>query len=335
MRAHGQSALSATALNLRNGHNREHDRPMNVFAAAPERLCLACDARDPIRSDEPLWPLGWHCPACGRRVAERAGIPMFAPELADTISGFDPAAFATLIEIEATHFWFVARNELIVGLANRFFPSATRYLEIGCGNGAVLGALAGSRAWERLAGSDLHPAGLEHARTRLPREVELVQMDARAIPAVNAFDLTGAFDVVEHVADDEAVLQGLRRATATGGGTIIAVPQHPLLWSRADEIGHHQRRYRLGELEVKLEHNGFNVLFSSSFTAVLLPLLAANRLKARVIPGRADCDIEHEIAPGPWLNGALTTILRAEVRLTLAGLRWPIGGSRVVVARAV
>jgi SAM-dependent methyltransferase len=260
---------------------------------------------------------------------------MFAPELADTVSGFDPASFATLIDIETTHFWFVARNELIVGLANRFFPSATRYLEIGCGNGMVLSALAASRAWERLVGSDLHLAGLKHARTRLPHEVELVQMDARAIPAVNAFDLTGAFDVVEHVAEDEALLQGLRRATAVGGGTIIAVPQHPLLWSRADEIGHHQRRYRLGELEVKLKRNGFNVLFSSSFTAVLLPLLAANRLKARVIPGRADCDIEHEIAPGPWLNGALTAILRAEVRLTLAGLRWPIGGSRVVVARAV
>jgi hypothetical protein len=32
----------------------------------------------------------------------------------------------------------VARKELIVGLANLFFPNATRYLEIGCGNGAVL-----------------------------------------------------------------------------------------------------------------------------------------------------------------------------------------------------
>jgi SAM-dependent methyltransferase len=308
---------------------------MTLGTTTPERLCLACGARDPILSGEALWPLGRRCRACGHAVEERAGIPMFAPELADTVSGFDPASFATLSEIEATHFWFVARRELIVGLANRFFPNATRYLEIGCGNGVVLSALAASRAWERLVGSDLHPAGLKYARTRLPREVELVQMDARAIPAVNAFDLTGAFDVVEHVADDEAVLQGLRRATTMGGGTIIAVPQHPLLWSRADEIGHHQRRYRLGELEVKLARNGFSVLFSSSFTAVLLPLLAANRLKARVIPGRANCDIEHEITPGPWLNGALTTILRAEVRLTLAGLRWPVGGSRVVVARAV
>ncbi len=306
---------------------------MNTGATAAERLCLACGAREPIRSGEPVWPLGWHCPACGHGVAESAGIPMFAPELADTISGFDPVSFAALAKIEATHFWFVARNELIVGLANRFFPSAQRYLEIGCGNGAVLRALAMSRRWERLVGSDLHPTGLAHARARLPREVEFVQMDARVIPAVEAFDLTGAFDVMEHVADDEAVLRGLRRTTRTGGGTIIAVPQHPSLWSRADEIGHHQRRYRRGELEIKLRRNGFDILFSSSFTAVLLPLMAASRLKARAKPG--DADIEREFALSPAVNAVFTAILRAEVRLTLAGLRWPAGGSRVVVARAV
>jgi hypothetical protein len=156
-----------------------------------------------------------------------------------------------------------------------------------------------------------------------------VQMDARAIPALNVFDLTGAFDVVEHVADDEAVLRGLRRATVMGGGTIIAVPQHPSLWSRADEIRHHQRRYRLRELEAKLRRSGFDILFSSSFMAILLPLMALSRLKARAIPH--DADVEREITLSPRINGILMTMLRAEVRLTLAGLRWPLGGSRVVV----
>lgn len=258
---------------------------------------------------------------------------MFAPDLADTISGFDPVSFAALAEVEATHFWFVARNKLIVGLADRFFPGARRYLEIGCGNGAVLRAIAASRRWQYLVGADLHPTGLAHARARLPSSVELVQMDARAIPAVDAFDLTGAFDVVEHVADDDAVLCGLRRATRTGGGTIIAVPQHPWLWSSADEIGHHQRRYRHGELEAKLRRNGFDVVFSSSFTALLLPLMAASRLTERTRLGKGN--VEREFSLGPTVNAVLKAILRAEVRLTLAGLRWPAGGSRVVVARAV
>jgi SAM-dependent methyltransferase len=211
----------------------------------------------------------------------QSGIPVFAPELADTVHGFDPQAFDRLARVETKHFWFVARNELIIGLANRYFPNARRYLEIGCGNGAVLAALAACRTWDCLVGSDLHPTGLAYARRRLPCGVEFVQMDARNIPAIGAFDLTGAYDIVEHVAHDDSVLRALRGATSPGGGTIIAVPQHPWLWSHVDEIGHHQRRYKIGELEAKLTRNGFEVLFSSSYTVVLLPLMVFSRLKAR------------------------------------------------------
>ena len=299
----------------------------------PARRCLACNAAEPIASIEPVWPLGWQCPACGRVVAQDEGIPMYAPDLADTIDGFDPADFDSLSGVEAKHFWFVARNQLFVGLANKFFPDARRFLEIGCGNGAVLRAMAASRHWDRIVGSELHPSGLAYARKRLPDNVEFVQMDARNIPAINAFDLTGAFDVIEHIADDEAVLRGLRSATQPGGGTIIAVPQHPWLWSKSDDIAYHQRRYRRGELETKLHRNGFKVLFSASFTALLLPLMAVSRIKARA---ESDDDlVDREFAIHPFVNGVLTEVLRAEVRLTLAGMRWPAGGSRVVVAQAV
>ncbi len=258
---------------------------------------------------------------------------MFAPELADTVSGVDPKFFDQLVGLEAEHFWFVARNELIVGLANKFFPGARRLLEIGCGTGFVLRALAASRRWERLVGSELHPSGLVYARRRLPPEVELVQMDARDIPAAGVFDLTGAFDVIEHISEDEAVLRELRVATQTGGGIIVAVPQHPWLWSRADDIAYHQRRYRRGELEAKLARNGFEVLFSSSFTALLLPLMAASRLSGGA--GGHDDDGFHEFRLNHHVNNALTGILRAEVRLTLMGWKWPAGGSRIVVGRAV
>jgi ubiquinone/menaquinone biosynthesis C-methylase UbiE len=299
----------------------------------PARRCLACNAVDPIAVNEPVWPLAWRCPACGHTVAQDAGIPMFAPELADTISGFNPKSFEALSRIESEHFWFVTRNELIVGLANKYFPEARRFLEVGCGNGAVLRAVAQSRPWERLVGSELHPAGLAYARERLPSDVEFVQMDARNIPATDVFDLTGVFDVIEHIEDDEAVLRGLRRVTQTGGGTIVAVPQHPWLWSRSDDVAHHQRRYRRSELEEKFRRNRFEVLFSSSFTAMLLPLMAASRLKGR---GKENNDdINREFMLSPRINSLFIAILRAEIRMTLAGLNWPAGGSRIVVGRAV
>ena len=302
-------------------------------AVKPSRRCLACGAAEPVADNEPVWPAGWQCAACGHVVAQSDGIPMFAPDLADTISGMDPQNFEALSKFEAEHFWFVVRSELIVGLINKYFPDARHFLEVGCGNGAVLRAVARSRPWKRLVGSELHPSGLAFARKRLPSGVEFVQMDARNIPGRDVFDLTGAFDVIEHIADDEGVLRGMRAATRTGGGTIIAVPQHPWLWSHADEIAHHQRRYRRGELEAKLRRNGFEVLFSSSFTALLLPLMAASRLKGR--GAETDDDVMREFALNRRVNDFFIAVLRAEIWMTLVGCRWPAGGSRVVVARAV
>jgi SAM-dependent methyltransferase len=299
----------------------------------PARRCPACDLTQPVAQGDPLWPSGWSCPSCGHEIAQVDGIQMFAPELADTVSGFDPTKFAALAAVEDTHFWFVTRNELLVGLVLKFFPQARRFLEIGCGNGAVLHALARAKPWELMVGSELHPAGLRFARERLPRGVDFVQMDATRIPAVGVFDLTGAFDVIEHIADDEAVLRGLRQATRHGGGTIISVPQHPWLWSPADDSAHHQRRYKLGELETKLRRHGFEVLFSSSFTALLLPLMIVSRAKAQ--KENAADRFDREFSISPRINKMLIAVLRTEIRMTLAGLRWPLGGSRVVVARAV
>jgi SAM-dependent methyltransferase len=299
----------------------------------PLRRCLICNATEPLGATERVWPPGWRCSACGHPVAQNEGISLFAPELADTISGMDPSAFESLSELEAGHFWFVTRNQLIVGLTNKYFPEARRFLEIGCGTGMVLRELAASRRWDRLVGSELHPTGLSFARKRLSSDIEFVQMDARDIPAIDIFDLTGAFDVIEHIAEDEAVLSGLRAATRTGGGIIVAVPQHPWLWSDADDFAHHQRRYRPGELEAKLRRNGFEILFSSSFTALLLPLMAISRLKPKGT--KRDEDIHREFKLNPRVNRLFTAILGIEVRMTLAGWKWPAGGSRVVVGRAV
>jgi SAM-dependent methyltransferase len=295
----------------------------------PGRRCPACASVQPVLSGEPIWPLGRPCSACGHIVPQERGVAMFAPGLADTIDGFDPKSFDELSRLEDEHFWFVARNQLILGLMNKYFPEARRFMEIGCGTGFVLRAIAQSRKWDRIVGSELHPAGLEYAKRRLPPEVELIQMDARHIPAESLFDLTGAFDVVEHIADDEAVLRGMRASMLQGGGLIVTVPQHPWLWSRADEVACHQRRYRRGELETKLRRNGFNILFSSSFTALLLPLMAASRLR------RSKKEEAYEFNLNSTVNKVLLKVLQSEVAMTLSGVRWAAGGSRVVVAQAI
>jgi len=264
---------------------------------------------------------------------------MFAPELAHSHSGFDPGEFAMLAIVEREHFWFVPRNRLLTSLVIRYFPRATRFLEVGCGTGMVLSAICGLRSWQWLVGSELHPSGLVEARRRLGSRARFVQMDARTIPAREAFDVAGAFDVLEHTPDDAAVLAAMHSALAAGGGVILSVPQHPSLWSEFDERAHHVQRYRRGELERKVASAGFDVVFSGSYTVFLFPLLTVSRLlrgrhrpSHQTMHGSNARSVPLEFRLPRPVNALIRSILEAEVSLTLAGVRFPIGGSRVVVA---
>jgi SAM-dependent methyltransferase len=295
----------------------------------PCRICPHCGASSEIGENEAVWPSGCVCQACAYSIVTSDGFPVFAPELANTIAGIDPVAFASLAMSEEGNFWFVPRNRLIEKLIAQHFPSAECLMEIGCGTGFVLSGIADMKRWRRLVGSELHPKGLAIARRRLGATAELVQMDARAIPARNAFDVIGAFDVLEHIESDEAVLAAMHGAVRSGGGILLTVPQHPWLWSDIDEEALHVRRYRRGELEQKVEAAGFHVAFSGSYTALLLPLMALSRWTR---PAGKASNRPPDLTQSPASNAVLKTLLDLEVTLTLAGVRFPLGGSRVVVA---
>lgn len=299
------------------------------------RLCLYCGAAEVLAADDTVWSAGHACSSCGQAAPVEDGIPLFAPGLADTGSGFDPAAFALLATMETGHFWFVPRNALPAGLAARYARCARRILEIGCGTGFVLAELAHRFPDARLVGSELHPTGLRIARERLGMRAAFAQMDVRAIPTEAVFDLIGAFDVIEHIEEDEAALAAIHRALAPGGVAIIAVPQHPWLWSEADNVAHHARRYSRGEMNEELRRAGFDVVFSTSYCALPLPLMISNRAMAcfRQRTGKASQRSEVEAAPLRPINAALRSLLRAKVALGMAGLRFPVGGSHVVVAQ--
>ena len=287
------------------------------------RLCLSC--KRPFAADSDAMP----CPACGKAVDRIGNVPCYAPDLAHDSPGFRPEHFARLATLEEGHFWFRARNELIVQVLRRYFPRARNMLEIGCGTGYVLRGVTRAQPELRVSGSEIFLEGLAFAAQRLP-DADLFQMDARRIPYENEFDLIGAFDVVEHIEEDERVLREIHRALKPGGGAILTVPQHPWLWSEQDESACHVRRYKRRELTDKLRAAGFGILFSSSFVSLLLPMLAASRRRKRKPVGSAD--LGREFNPPAIINSALYHVLRLESLLIRAGVRFPVGGTRLVVA---
>jgi SAM-dependent methyltransferase len=231
-----------------------------------------------------------------------------------------------ILSAQAHHFWFNNRRRLVVWALARYFPSAARMLEIGCGTGFVLAGVREAFPKLGLVASDSHVTSLRHAATRLP-ELDLLQLDARRIPFRDEFDVLGAFDVIEHIDEDEDVLQEMRRALRPRGGLLLTIPQHPFLWSAFDDWSQHRRRYTQGELRAKLDRAGFDVLRFTSFSSLLLPLLVLSRRR----PGP---DLLDELRIGPIVNGLLAAPTALERALIRAGVSFPAGGSLLAVARA-
>lgn len=285
------------------------------------KLCLSC--RNDFSSDS------WVCPNCGFEPKVLDGFPAFAPELALSNDGTPEGAHHRLEEMQATSFWFRARNRLIQDLVGRYFADAQDVLEIGCGTGFVLSGIRSALPSARLVASEVYSHGLPYAARRVSSPCEFLQMDARAVPFSGEFDLIGAFDVLEHIDEDDAVIAEMARALRAGGGLLITVPQHRWLWSRFDEESFHRRRYARGQLAQALRDRGFRVLLETSFVFFLLPLMILQRLGAGQ---RRGYDPAGEFALPVVVEKSFEALLDLERQLIKMRLRLPLGGSQVVVA---
>jgi ubiquinone/menaquinone biosynthesis C-methylase UbiE len=102
---------------------------------------------------------------------------------------------------------------------------AERALDLGCGDGAFTGHLAGAVA--EVIGADVAETALRRARARHPSiEFRLVAFDGPLPFDDNAFDLVWSSEVIEHVADTARWLSEVRRVLAPGGRLLLTTPNH-------------------------------------------------------------------------------------------------------------
>ena len=272
------------------------------------------------------------CPSCRRIPTQEQGFSVFAPELAHGGANFTSTDFSYLAKKEEKSFWFTNRSKLIVHFLHTYANSMKSFMEIGCGTGYVLSCIHKEFPHTEITGAEVFIEGLQFARQRLPNAY-FFQMDARKIPFVDEFNVIGAFDVLEHIKEDAIRLKQIHSALHKDGIFLATVPQHPSLWSAFDENACHVRRYMRGELESKLVDAGFQLLRSTSFVSLLLPLMYLVRLRETKQCAAATNDDHDELAPHPLINAALSGCMSLERALIASGLSFPWGGSRLVIAR--
>ena len=228
-------------------------------------------------------------------------------------------------EAEDTYWWFVARRNLALDLLRTHAPQAHRILDLGCGTGALLGALPPD-SWA--VGVDFSARALEHSHARgLPR---LVHGDGRRLPFCDAaFDAVISLDTIEHIDDHEAAAAEIARVLKPGGTAVINVPAFPWLWGPHDVALMHCRRYTRPQVRQLLTGAGLHVQRLTYSVFLLFPVVVARRVWEKTRPGPAEVRLP---AVSSGQNERLMRLMDLEARM-IHRLNLPWGSSVVAVVQ--
>jgi SAM-dependent methyltransferase len=215
-----------------------------------------------------------------------------------------------LAALEDTHWWYRERRALLARALRRLVAAGGtpgRALDIGAAGGGNTRVLR-AHGWR--------PVALEYsedgARVAAERGLATMRADARLLPVRAAsLDLVVAFDVLEHIEEDQLAAAEIRRVLRPGGTALIAVPCDMKLWSAHDVAVGHVRRYDRTGLRVVVEKAGLVVDELWSWNVLLRPVAAWRRRKST----GSDLDELSQV-----VNLGLTAVIAAERYLPVGSL---------------
>jgi 2-polyprenyl-3-methyl-5-hydroxy-6-metoxy-1,4-benzoquinol methylase len=229
--------------------------------------------------------------------------------------------------LEQEHWWFVGRRAVVFSLLRRF-ASHGALLDVGVGTG--LNAALFAKAGYSVTGIEPSADAISFAKQKAP-SVHIIEttFPSSDIPS-DTYDVVVMLDVLEHLDDDRAGLAEVRRVLKPGGVLLVTVPAFAFLWSGHDELAHHHRRYRRGELVRKFVSAGLTPTKTSYYNFFLFPAIAVIRLLKSVL---RITNAESDFGATPrFLNTPLALLFGSE-RFLLRFVSLPFGVSLVAVAK--
>jgi SAM-dependent methyltransferase len=182
---------------------------------------------------------------------------------------------------EAVHY-----NEWIYQMLRPYV--GTRILEIGCGTGNLTGYL---QKHGRVLAVDFHAGYLEAAKENLKGlsgiTFKRINLE-KNLASLRAFrpDTLICVNVLEHLSNDQQVLDRCLSLLPAGGRLLLFVPAFQFLFGTMDVSYGHLRRYSLSDLKSKMETAGFQVDYCRylNLLGVFGWWLNGKILKKKIIP---------------------------------------------------
>lgn len=227
-------------------------------------------------------------------------------------------------ELYERHWWWRARERILVSLLQALFPASRelRILDVGCGDGLFFaelerfGSVEGVEPDAGLLGKDG------------PRDARIFRGSLEELPGSRKYDLVLMLDVIEHIEHEQPLLEAARERLSEKGYLLVTVPAFMALWTHHDELNRHYRRYTKDQLRRTIESAGLAVerLEYVFVWPAIVKLVGHHLEKWWPNKGRT----AH--IPTHWVNRTLAGISRAEYAVT-SWIGAPFGSSAIAVAR--
>ena len=220
------------------------------------------------------------------------------------------------VGMNSTHFWVKGRMRLIEILLNRLPGDRKnrKILDVGTGVGEYLSLI---KQFGNVYAVDVD----QHALDLIPQDlvIEKRLADACNLPYEEKnFDVVVAFDVLEHVKNDQNMVDEMLRVLKPGGYFVFTVPAFNALFSEHDRVLKHFRRYNKGQVD-KLFGSFTKVDLGYWFFLLFFPAA----LK-RILTKRSRTKNSLERIP-KILNKTFTHLLSLENWLIEVGCKLPFG----------
>lgn len=218
------------------------------------------------------------------------------------------------------YWWYRARAGLLGTALGSYLGRPRRLLDVGSADGPSVGWMQG--AHDRFT-IDVDPRGLRAGLGSCASALALPFPDG-------AFDVVGAFDVLEHCDPESVAISELARVIAPGGRLLMSVPAYQWAWSDHDVQAGHHRRYTKARLLAAIAQTDLSVVRSTYAFSAVFPFFAAERVVRRL---RREPDPSANRLPqvSPLMDKVLMSLTHAEQKV-IGSHDLPFGSSVLVAA---
>jgi ubiquinone/menaquinone biosynthesis C-methylase UbiE len=232
-------------------------------------------------------------------------------------------------QYEQTYWWHLGRLRIIQTYIKKAVgrKKNLKILNVGCGTGGTIDMLESFGAVDNVDTS-------EDALTFMRQKgyANLFKVNDVQLPFEDeTYDMVGAFDVLEHIEDENGALKEWRRVLKPGGAVVLTVPAYQWLWSGHDVSLHHKRRYTTSRIATAAKAAGLNVDRKSYAIVFSLPLVVGFRLLNKVTRRKTTSETSYVKVP-ETVNRIFTNALTVEAKAH-KGITFPAGTTVIAVLR--